>query len=292
MITGEIFGNRGFGLPAVNFTRGGVVLAQARATALTGGTALTVPFPTDATSLGGAHPGLSAGAVDVQVYDQTGPSTYLLIGSTLLTVADTRLCTLCVTGIAPSSIDLATPPAAFSVAGQGFANAGFGLPVVNFARGGVVLAQARATALTGGTALTVPSPTDATSLAGPHSGLSAGPVDVQVYDQTRPSSYLLIGSTPLTATLFPYTTLFRSGIAPSSIDLATPPAAFSVAGQGFANAGFGLPVVNFARGGVVLAQARATALTGGSAERRVGPGGGARRGAPHSRHTGGADELE
>src|SRR5207248_2026533 len=139
--------------------------------------------------------------------------------------------------------DLATPPTAFSVAGQGFANAGFGLPVVNFARGGVGLAQARATALPGGTALTVPFPTDATSLGGPHSGLSAGPVDAQVYDQTGPSTYLLVGSTPLTVTgprpstpLFPYTTLFRS-------DLATPPAAFSVAGQGFANAGFGLPAV-------------------------------------------------
>src|SRR5438309_1056514 len=228
MITGEIFGNRGFGLPAVNFTRGGVVLAQARATALTGGTALTVPFPTDATSLGGAHPGLSAGAVDVQVYDQTGPSTYLLIGSTLLTVADTRLCTLCVTGIAPSSIDLATPPVAFSVAGQGFANTGSGLPVVNFARGGVVLAQARATALTGGTTLTVPFPTDATSLGGAHPGLSAGAVDVQVYDQTGPASYLLIGSTLLTVADTRLCTLCVTGIAPSSIDLATPPTAFSV----------------------------------------------------------------
>src|SRR5207244_3522644 len=143
-ITGDIFGNRGFGLPAVNFTRGGVVLAQARATALTGSTALTVPFPTDATSLGGAHSGLSAGAVDVQVYDQTGPSTYLLIGSTPLTVADTRPYTLCVTGITPSSIDLATPPAAFSAAVLPYTRSADRLPAVNFTRGGVVLAQARA----------------------------------------------------------------------------------------------------------------------------------------------------
>src|SRR5207249_2429993 len=127
---------------AVNFTRGGVVLAQARATALTGGTALTVPFPTDATSLGGPHSGLSAGAVDVQVYNQTGPSAYQLVGSTPLTVTDTRPCTRCVTGITPSSIDLATPPAAFSVAGQAFATRRSSDLAVNFTRGGVVLAQA------------------------------------------------------------------------------------------------------------------------------------------------------
>ena len=291
-ISGEIFGNRGFGLPAVNFTRGGVVLAQARATALTGSTALTVPFPTDATSLGGAHSGLSAGAVDVQVYDQTGPSTYLLIGSTPLTVADTRSCTLCVTGITPSSIDLATPPAAFSVAGQGFTSGGFGRPVVNFTRGGVVLAQARATALTGGTALTVPFPTDATSLGGPHSGLSAGAVDVQVYNQTGPSAYQLVGSIPLTVTDTRPCTLCVTGITPSSIDLATPPAAFSVAGQGFANAGFGLPVANFTRGGVVLAQARATALTGGLTLTVPFPPDATSLGGPHSGLSAGAVDVQ
>src|SRR5438552_791941 len=74
----------------MNVTRGGVVLTQASATALTGGTALTVPFPTDATSLGGPHSGLSASAVDVQVYLQSGPVVYRPIGSTPLTVTDTR----------------------------------------------------------------------------------------------------------------------------------------------------------------------------------------------------------
>src|SRR5207249_1554202 len=182
-VAGQGFANAGFGLPAVNFARGGVVLAQARATALTGGTALTVPFPTDATSLGGPHSGLSAGPVDVQVYNQTGASAYQLVRSTPLTVTDTRPCTLCVTGITPSSIDLATPPAAFSVAGQGLANAGFGLPVVNFPPLRVALPLSRATALTGGTALTVPFPTDTTSLGGPHAGLSAGTVIAQVYNR-------------------------------------------------------------------------------------------------------------
>src|SRR5262249_29231599 len=41
----------GFGLPVVNFTRGGILLAQARATAMTGSTTLTVPFPTAATAI-------------------------------------------------------------------------------------------------------------------------------------------------------------------------------------------------------------------------------------------------
>src|SRR5207244_11466596 len=68
-----LFRSIGFGLPVVNFTRGAMLLAQARATALTGSTTLTVPFPTNATSLVGPLPGLSAGAVTVQVYNQTGP---------------------------------------------------------------------------------------------------------------------------------------------------------------------------------------------------------------------------
>src|SRR5207245_5555047 len=115
--------------------------------------------------------------------------------------ADAALLSLStVTGITPTPIDLASPPATFMITGDIFGNRGFGLPAVNFTRGGVVLAQARATALTGSTALTVPFPTDATSLGGPHSGLSAGPVDVQVYNQTGPSAYQLVGSTPLTVT--------------------------------------------------------------------------------------------
>src|SRR2546428_12275451 len=61
-----------------------------------------------------------------------------------------------VSGITPSSIDLATPPASFTITGNGFANLGFGLPVVNFMRGTTLLAQARATALTGGTTPAVP----------------------------------------------------------------------------------------------------------------------------------------
>ena len=102
-----------------------------------------------------------------------------------------------VSSITPNPIDLASPPATFTIAGNGFANLGFGLPVVNFARNGLAIAQARATSTTG-TTLTVPFPTNATSIGGPRPGLSAGPVTVEVYNQSGSSSFSLIGTTPLT----------------------------------------------------------------------------------------------
>src|SRR5258705_2160207 len=79
-----------------------------------------------------------------------------------------------VSGIVPSPIDLATPPATFTITGYGFANLGFGLPVVNFMRNGALIAQARATGLAGSTTLTVPYPTPATSLTPDLPRLSAG----------------------------------------------------------------------------------------------------------------------
>ena len=254
-ITGEGFANLGFGLPVANFYRGTTLLAQARATALTGTTTLTMPFPTAATSLTPNLPGLSAGPVTVQVYVQTGSNTFSLIGSVALTVADTRPVPG-VSAITPSSIDLASPPASFTITGNGFANLGFGLPVANFYRGTTLLAQARASALSGTTTLTMPFPTQATSLTPNLPGLSAGPVTVQVYVQTGSNTFSLIGSVTLTVTDS------RVSITPSSIDLASPPASFTITGSGFANVGFGLPVVNFYRGTTLLAQARATALSG------------------------------
>src|SRR5439155_22892438 len=80
------FVNNGFGLPLVNFTRGSTLLAQARATALTGSTSLTVPFPTAATALTPNLPGLSAGAVVATLYVQPSAMPYTLIGSVSLTV--------------------------------------------------------------------------------------------------------------------------------------------------------------------------------------------------------------
>jgi subtilisin family serine protease len=258
-ITGSGFENLGFGLPVVNFTRNGVLLAQARATALANGTTLTVPFPTSATSLTPGVPGLSAGAVQVQVYVQTGPTGYKLLGSTPLTVTDSRPASG-VAGITPSSIDLADPPPSFTITGGGFENLGFGLPVVNFTRNNALLAQARATAVVNGTAMTVPFPTRATSLTAGVPGLSAGPVQVQVYVQTGPASYKLLGSTALTvADSRPPAGV--TGITPSPISLASPPASFTITGGGFENQGFGLPLVNFTRSGALLGQARATAAT-------------------------------
>ncbi len=199
-ITGNGFANLGFGLPMVNFMRGTTLLAQARATALTG-TTLTVPFPTPATSITPNLPGLSAGPVEAQVWQQTGSApTFSLIGSAALTVTDTRPVPG-VSGITPSSMDLATPPASFTITGNGFANLGFGLPMVNFMRGTTLLAQARATALTGGTTLTVPFPTPATSITPNLPGLSAGPVQAQVWQQTGSApTFSLIGSAALTVT--------------------------------------------------------------------------------------------
>ncbi|MGH7346009.1 MAG: S8 family serine peptidase, partial [Candidatus Rokuibacteriota bacterium] len=258
-ITGNGFANLGFGLPVVNFVRGGVVIAQARATALTGSTTLTVPYPTQATSLTPNMPGLMVGTVQVQVWHQTASTpTFSLLGSGTVAVTDSRG----VSGITPSPIDLATPPATFTITGGGFANLGFGLPVVNFMRGNTLLAQARATAPSGSTTLTVPYPTQATALTPNLPGLSAGPVQAQVWQQTAIApTYSLIGSATFTVTdtrSLPGV----SGISPSTVDLATPPASFTITGNGFANFGFGLPVVNFMRGSTLIAQARATAPSG------------------------------
>ncbi len=256
-VTGNGFTNLGFGLPVVNFMRGSTLIAQARATALTGSTTLTVPFPTQATAITPNMPGLSAGAVQAQVWQQTGASTFSLAGSAALTVNDTRG----VGGITPSSFEVVTPPATFTITGTGFANLGFGLPVVNFMRGTTLLAQARATVLSGSTTLTVPYPTQATAITPNLPGLSAGAVQAQVWQQTGSSTFTLVSTAALTVS----DTRSVDGIAPSSVDLGAPPAAFTFTGNGFANLGFGMPVVNFVRGSTLLGQARATALTGSTA---------------------------
>jgi hypothetical protein len=251
-IGGAGFRNAGFGLPWVNFMRGAQLIAQARATALTGTVSLTVPFPTQATSPN-LVPGLSAGPVSVIVYNQTGQGSYSAIGSTPLTVTDGTA----VGAITPSAVNLAAAPATFTVTGAGFRNLGFGLPWVNFVREGQLIAQARASALTGTVSLTVPFPTQATS---PNvvPGLSAGPVTVIVYNQTGPGNFSAVGDTPLTVS----DGTSVAAIAPSAVNLAAVPATFTVTGAGFRNLGFGLPWVNFVRDGQLIAQARATALTG------------------------------
>jgi len=174
-ITGTGLANLGFGLPVVNFMRGSTMLAQVRATALTGTTTLTVPFSA----------ALTVGAVQAQVYMQTGSGSFSLIGTLAVSVTDSNHG---VTAISPDTVDLASPPASFTITGFGFANLGFGLPVVNFMRGSAMLAQARATALAGTTTLTVPFPI----------GLTVGAVEAQVYLQTGSGTYSLMGALPLT----------------------------------------------------------------------------------------------
>src|SRR5262249_67848 len=239
IITGTGFGDVGFGLPVANFTRGGVLIAQARASALTGNTTLTVPVRPAATAIAPNLPGLSPGAVVVQVYLQISTNNFNLLGSVNLTVNSTPV-TPGVSTITPTTADLATPPPSFTIAGNGFANQGFGLPVVNFARGSTVLAQARATAMTDRTTLTVPFPTAATATAPHLPGLSAGPLQAQVYTHTPSTTLSRTGSVYLTITNT-RTAPGVSTITPTTIDLISPPPSFTITGNGFANQGFGLP---------------------------------------------------
>src|SRR5437588_4821737 len=159
--------------------RSSTLLAQVRATTLAGTTTLTVPFSSS----------LTVGAVQAQVYAQTGNATYSLIGTLALTVTDTRPVPG-VSAISPNVVDLASPPASFTITGTALANLGFGLPVVNFMRGSTMLAQVRATALTGTSALTVPF----------SSSLTVGAVQAQVYAQTGNATYSLIETLALTVT--------------------------------------------------------------------------------------------
>jgi subtilisin family serine protease len=107
-----------------------------------------------------------------------------------------------VDSITPNPIDLAAPPASFTITGGGFADLGYGLPAANFYAGTTFIAQARATSMnSNGTSITVPYPTNATSLSGPLPGLKAGTITVKVYNQhknTGSPQWTLIGSTMLT----------------------------------------------------------------------------------------------
>ena len=203
-ITGGGFANLGHGLPVANFyasSTSTTVIAQARATSMNAeGTSIAIPYPTDATSVSGPKPGLSAGTLTVKVFNQTSASpTWSLVGGTTLTVSDTRP-PPGVSSITPNPIDLASPPASFTITGGGFADLGFGLPVVNFypsSTSNTVIAQARATS-GNSTTLTVPYPTNATSVSGPKPGLSAGTITVKVFNQAGSNKWSLVGSTTLT----------------------------------------------------------------------------------------------
>ena len=256
-ITGNGFADFGFGLPVANFSLDGTLIAQARATSSTS-TNLTVPFPTNQ-GLFGPLPGLSEGSVIVEVYNQTGASqSWNLVGSTPLTVTG-ALPPPGVSSITPNPVDLASPPASFTVTGGGFADLGYGLPVANFYLNGIsgtLIAQARASSGTT-TTLTVPFPTTQ-GLFGTLPGLSAGTITVRIQNQTGASqSWSDVGTTLLTVN-DSHPPPGVSSITPNPVDLASPPASFTVTGGGFADFGYGLPVANFYRNGTLLAQARAS----------------------------------
>src|SRR5262249_6264966 len=158
-----------------------------------------------------------------------------------------------------ATVDLASPPATFTINGNGFANVGFGLPVVNFMRGTTLIAQARATALVGNTTLTVPYPTQATAITPNMPRLSVRPLVAQGWQSPPPSPpFPLLGRAPITVVV----PRGVSGIAPNPIALANPPSSFTITGGGLTDIGFGLPMVNFVRNGTLIAQARATAVAG------------------------------
>src|SRR5438552_3237242 len=98
-------------------------------------------------------PGLSAGRGQAQAWaERSRALSFSLFGSAADRIRD-ELVTGVQTGTLPIPIDLASPPTSFTITGNGFANLGFGLPVVNFVRNGVLIAQARATGLSGSTTL-------------------------------------------------------------------------------------------------------------------------------------------
>src|SRR5207245_611546 len=211
-----------------NFMRSSTLLAQVRATTLAGTTTLTVPFSTS----------LTVGAVQAQVYMQTGSGTYSLIGTLALTITDTRHVpgVPSVSAISPNAVDLASPPASFTITGNNLANLGFGLPVVNFMRGSTMLAQLRATALTDTTTLPAPLSSD----------LTVGAVQAQVYAQTGNATYSLIGTLALTVTDTrpgPLKTTSR----PAQTDVAASPATCTSTGTAFATRGAGLRPVSSRR---------------------------------------------
>src|SRR5207245_3750817 len=109
---------------------------------------LTLPFSTSLTVV----------AVQAQVYAHTGTGTCSLTGSFALTITDTRPASgvPSVSAISPNAVDLASPPASFTITGNNLANLGFGLPRSEERRGGKVRRQVRATTLARTTTLTVP----------------------------------------------------------------------------------------------------------------------------------------
>ena len=193
LVGGTGFTNFGFGLPIANFYLNGTLVGQVRASS--GNiTSLTLPFPTTQ-GVYGPVPGLSVGDATVNIYNQTGASSFALVGGLPITITQSAPSTS-VTSITPSQVYLSAPPANFVVGGTGFTTFGFGLPIANFYLNGTLVGQVRASS-GGSTSLTLPFPTTQ-GVYGPVPGLSAGNTTVQIYHQTGASTFSLAGSIAIT----------------------------------------------------------------------------------------------
>src|SRR5205807_1953309 len=129
-----------------------------------------------------------------------------------------------VSAISPNVVDLASPPASFTITGTALANFEFGRAAGRVMRGSTVLAQVRANALTGTSALTVPF----------SSSLRVGAVHAEVEAQTGTVPNSLVEAGELTATdTRPGPGV--SAISPDVVDLASPPASFTITGTALAN---------------------------------------------------------
>src|SRR3989442_7249708 len=121
--------------------RGSRRLDKVRARDWSGAVTFTDPFSTS----------LTVGAVQAQVYTQTGNATYSLIGTLALTVTDTRPVSSVpsVSAISPNAVALASPPASFAITSTNLATCGLAVPSTNFRRVSTILARIPATAVTG-----------------------------------------------------------------------------------------------------------------------------------------------
>ena len=128
------------------------------------GTSITVLFPPMQRAFSGPLPGLKAGTITVKVYNQhtnTGSPQWTLIGSTTLTVSDTRP----PPGVVPSLPIPSTSVPAVELHNhrRRLCQSGLWSAVANFYAGTTFLAQARATSMnSNGTSIIVPYPTNDT----------------------------------------------------------------------------------------------------------------------------------
>src|SRR5262249_58740081 len=102
-------------------------------------TSLTITTPPYISPL---HLHMALPFLTVEVYNQTGSNSFSIVGTTPLTVNDTRPAPG-VNSITPNPIDLASPPASFTVTGGGLSTSRYGLHLLIFVPIVLFIAQAR-----------------------------------------------------------------------------------------------------------------------------------------------------